>query len=307
MVAQLHPRSWATPSPCSTSPTCWATSRARPTRRRRRGPRPRPGPRDRRPQGHAPRRSARRTQTWPTPTCATRPLRGDVGPGPGRAAVRGRGTLARRVPVSALGRRLRGHLGLAALAAFVVADVVLVALALDSTAATPDSAGSARDPPPSRRPHPGRRRAVTPRRPRARSPARRRRRRRRRPGARPARGGGRGRRRRHGLAVRGGELRHGRLHRDHHPRRWEHLGAHGRAVRCHGADPGQGHGGAFAVGSDDSCTPRFRQAAKDATTWGSPMSVPGAWYRDPSDPAVVGTAAGTGPSPVATPRSSTSV
>ncbi len=26
MVAQLHPAHWATPSPCSTSPTCWATS-----------------------------------------------------------------------------------------------------------------------------------------------------------------------------------------------------------------------------------------------------------------------------------------
>ena len=45
--------------------------------------------------------------------------------------------------MSAMGRRLRGHLGLAALAAFVVADVVLVALALGSTAATPGSAGSA--------------------------------------------------------------------------------------------------------------------------------------------------------------------
>ncbi|HEX5523768.1 MAG TPA: hypothetical protein VFX53_09995, partial [Pedococcus sp.] len=50
--------------------------------------------------------------------------------------------------MSALGRRLRGHLGLAALGAFVVADVVLVALALGSTAAIPGSAGPAPRPSP---------------------------------------------------------------------------------------------------------------------------------------------------------------
>ena len=193
-----------------------------------------------------------------------------------------------------MGRRLRGHLGLAALAAFVVADVVLVALALGSTAATPGSAGSA--PPPS----PGT--TTTP------GPA---------AGGDPAASQGAvtdptptqtpssslvpaplevgvvavdadtAWRFVVGDCAKGGSTV--TITRDG-GNTWEPMVAPFDAtVRIRVRDTG----GAFAIGSDDSCTPRFRQAAKDATTWGSPMSVPGAWYRDPSDPAVVGTAAGT--------------
>ena len=195
--------------------------------------------------------------------------------------------------MSPLGRRLRGHLGLAALAAFVVADVVLVALALGSTAATPGSAGSAPRPSP----------ATTSPGPAA--------------GGDPAASQG---------AVTGGtqtptpsfslvpapldvgvvavdvdtawrfvvgDCAKGgstvTITRDG-GRTWEPMVApFDTTVRIRVRDTG----GAFAIGSDDSCTPRFRLAAKDATTWGSPMPVPGAWYRDPSDPAAVGTAAGT--------------
>lgn len=194
--------------------------------------------------------------------------------------------------MSSLGRRFRGHLGLAALAVFVVADVVLVALALGSTAATPGSVGSGPQPSPVTTTSPG-----------------------------PAAGGGpvasQG-------AVTGGTptpssslvpapLEVGVVAVDADTAwrfvvgdcakggstvtitrdgggTWEPMVAPFHAtVRIRVRDTG----GAFAIGSDDSCTPRFRQVAKDATAWGSAMSVPGAWYRDPSDPAVVGTAAGT--------------
>jgi len=197
--------------------------------------------------------------------------------------------------VNALGRRLRGHLGLAALAAFVVADVVLVALALGSTAATPGSAGSAPRPSPVPTTSPGSAAGGDP----AASPGAV-------TGATPtqtpssslvpaplevgvvavdadtawrfvvgscAKGGG--------STV--------TITRDGGNTWVPMVAPFDATVRIRVRDTG----GAFAVGSDDSCTPRFRQAAKDATTWGSPMSVPGAWYRDPSDPAVVGTAAGT--------------
>lgn len=52
-------------------------------------------------------------------------------------------------------------------------------------------------------------------------------------------------------------------------------------------------GTAFAIGSDAECSPRFRQAERDAASWGAETAVPEAWYRDPRNPAVVGTAAGT--------------
>jgi hypothetical protein len=50
---------------------------------------------------------------------------------------------------------------------------------------------------------------------------------------------------------------------------------------------------AFAIGGDGDCTPRFRQTRDTAQTWDRPARVPGAWYRDGQDPAVVGTEAGT--------------
>jgi hypothetical protein len=52
-------------------------------------------------------------------------------------------------------------------------------------------------------------------------------------------------------------------------------------------------GTAFAIGSDAECSPRFRQAERDAAQWGAESAVPQAWYRDPKNPAVIGTAAGT--------------
>lgn len=50
---------------------------------------------------------------------------------------------------------------------------------------------------------------------------------------------------------------------------------------------------AFAIGGDGDCRPRFRNTRDAAQTWDRPTSVPGAWYRDGKDPAVVGTEAGT--------------
>ena len=50
---------------------------------------------------------------------------------------------------------------------------------------------------------------------------------------------------------------------------------------------------AFAIGGDGDCTPRFRQTRDTAQTWDRPGSLPGAWYRDGKDPAVVGTEART--------------
>ena len=52
-------------------------------------------------------------------------------------------------------------------------------------------------------------------------------------------------------------------------------------------------GTAFAIGSDAECTPRFRPAERGAAQWGAEVPVPQAWYRDPKNPATVGTAAGT--------------
>ncbi len=49
---------------------------------------------------------------------------------------------------------------------------------------------------------------------------------------------------------------------------------------------------AFAIGADSDCRPRFRQTRDAAQTWDRPAPVPGAWYRDVQDPAVVGTEAG---------------
>jgi hypothetical protein len=49
---------------------------------------------------------------------------------------------------------------------------------------------------------------------------------------------------------------------------------------------------AFAIGADGDCRPRFRQTRDAAQTWDRPAPVPGAWYRDAKDPAVVGTEAG---------------
>ena len=50
--------------------------------------------------------------------------------------------------------------------------------------------------------------------------------------------------------------------------------------------------GAFAIGGDGGCAPRFRQTRDAAQTWDHPAPVPGAWYRDGKDPDVVGTEAG---------------
>ena len=52
-------------------------------------------------------------------------------------------------------------------------------------------------------------------------------------------------------------------------------------------------GTAFAIGSDAECAPRFRPAERGAAQWGAEVPVPRAWYRDPKNPAIVGTAAGT--------------
>lgn len=49
---------------------------------------------------------------------------------------------------------------------------------------------------------------------------------------------------------------------------------------------------AFAIGGDGDCTPRFRQTRDTAQTWDRPGPLPGAWYRDGKDSAVVGTEAG---------------
>jgi hypothetical protein len=51
-------------------------------------------------------------------------------------------------------------------------------------------------------------------------------------------------------------------------------------------------GSAFAIGSDEECAARFRQAPKDVPEWGSEGDVPDAWYRDPKTSTVVGTAEG---------------
>jgi hypothetical protein len=53
------------------------------------------------------------------------------------------------------------------------------------------------------------------------------------------------------------------------------------------------NGSAFAIGADDDCKARFRQSDDQAETWDAPVAVPGVWYRDAKDPAVVGTEAGT--------------
>ena len=196
--------------------------------------------------------------------------------------------------MSALGRRLRGHLGLAALAAFVVADVVLVALALDSTAATPGTAGSAPRPSAVTTASPGpatdgdpvaSQGAVTAGTPTQRpssslAPA-------------PLEVGvvavdaDTAWRFVVGDCAKGGSTV--TITRDGGHTWAPMVAPFDTTVRIRVKD----NGGTFAIGSDDSCTPRFRRAAKDATSWGSAMSVPGAWYRDPSDPVVVGTAAGT--------------
>lgn len=52
-------------------------------------------------------------------------------------------------------------------------------------------------------------------------------------------------------------------------------------------------GSAFAIGADDDCRARFRQSDDQAEGWDAPVAVPGVWYRDAKDPAVVGTEAGT--------------
>jgi hypothetical protein len=52
------------------------------------------------------------------------------------------------------------------------------------------------------------------------------------------------------------------------------------------------NGSAFAIGADDDCKARFRQSDDQAETWDAPVAVPGVWYRDAKDPAVVGTEAG---------------
>ena len=187
--------------------------------------------------------------------------------------------------MSPLGRRLRGHLGLVALAAFVVADVVLVALALGSTAATPGSAGSARATLPG---HDDLTRAAA--------------------GGDPAASQGAvtdsdadadavvawcraplevgvvavdadtAWRFVVGACAKGGSTV--TVTRDG-GNTWEPMVAPFDAtVRIRVRDTG----GAFAIGSDDSCTPRFRQAAKDATTWGSPRSVPGRLVPGPERP-----------------------
>lgn len=54
-----------------------------------------------------------------------------------------------------------------------------------------------------------------------------------------------------------------------------------------------GGSGAFAIGADKDCEPRFRQTDDAAQSWDGGIDVPGAWYRDPEDAAVVGTEAGT--------------
>jgi hypothetical protein len=54
------------------------------------------------------------------------------------------------------------------------------------------------------------------------------------------------------------------------------------------------NGTAFAVGGDegDDCRPEIRQSAGAAAPWGAAAGVSDAWYRDPRDPAAVGTGAG---------------
>jgi hypothetical protein len=52
------------------------------------------------------------------------------------------------------------------------------------------------------------------------------------------------------------------------------------------------NGGAFAIGSDEECSARFRQTEKGVPAWGAESRVPDAWYRDPKNTAAVGTAEG---------------
>jgi len=52
------------------------------------------------------------------------------------------------------------------------------------------------------------------------------------------------------------------------------------------------NGGAFAIGSDNECSARFRQTERGVPAWGTESRVPAAWYRDPNNAAAVGTAEG---------------
>lgn len=53
------------------------------------------------------------------------------------------------------------------------------------------------------------------------------------------------------------------------------------------------NGSAFAIGADGDCKARFRQSDDQAQDWDTSAAVPGVWYRDPKDAAVVGTEART--------------